>query len=206
MNRKRADFVLILVAVTVAVVTTVTIRNSRTKPPTDDEFIDASIKAVELVESIVDRGIQLNLAEQVKVLSKKIGLNQIPDTTLRDNSVRPPMVYVYNRYIRTTKDDLTFSYMVADTPQGVLLDVGFVTEEPLNIVRINELERKFVSRLEEAGLGYLNPEFQDTQIYLYGQFAGRAAIGSDVRAVLFEGASGEGIVFRFYGDRRKNYE
>ena len=83
--------------------------------------------------------------------------------------------------------------------------MGFLTGDPLNIVRINELERKFLYRLEEAGLGYLNPEFQDTQIYLYGQFAGRAAIGSDVRAVLFEGVSGEGIVFRFYGDK-KNYE
>lgn len=205
MKRRMADFVLILVAVTVAVATTVTIRNVHTESPTDNEFIDASIKAVELVESIVDRGIQLNLAEQVKVLSKKIGLNQIPDTTLRDNGVRPPMVYVYNRYTRTTKNGLTFSYTVADTPQGVLLDVGFVTEDPFNIMRINELERKFLFRLEEAGLGYLNPEFQDTQIYLYGQFAGRAAIGSDVRAVLFEAVTGGGIVFRFYGDK-KNYE
>lgn len=204
MNRK-GDFVLLLVGIAVAVAAVVTIRNMRVKPPTDDEFIDASIKAVELVESIVDGGIQLNLAEQVKVLSKKIGLNQIPDTTLRDNSVRPPVTFVYNRYVRTTKNDLTFSYMVMDAPRGVLLDVGFVTEDPLNIVCINELERKFVSRLEEAGLGYLNPEFQDTQIYLYGQFAGRAAIGSDVRAVLFEGASGKGLIFRFYGDR-KNYE
>lgn len=206
MKRRTADFLLIPVSVAVAVAATLTIYNSRTESPTDDEFIDASIKAVELVESIVDGGIQLNLAEQVKVLSKKIGLNQIPDTTLRDNSVQPPMVYVYNRYVRTTKDDLTFSYTVADTPQGVLLDVGFLTEDPLNIVRINELERKFLYRLEEAGLGYLNPEFQDTQIYLYGQFAGRAAIGSDVRAVLFEAVSGNGIVFRFYGDKKKNYE
>lgn len=205
MKRRIADFLLILTAIAVVVAIVVMFRNTRTESPTDDEFIDASIKAVELVESIVDRGIQLNLAEQVKVLSKKIGMNQIPDTTLRDNSVRPPMVYVYNRYTRTTKGDLTFGYTVADTPQGVLLDVGFVTEDPLNIVRINELERKFLYRLEEAGLGYLNPEFQDTQIYLYGQFAGRAAIGSDVRAVLFEAVSGEGIVFRFYGDR-KNYE
>lgn len=203
--KRRGDFVLILVAIAVVVSAVVTIRNTRIKPPTDDEFIDASIEAIELVESIVDGGIQLNLAEQVKVLSKKIGLNQIPDTTLHDNSVQPPMVYVYNRYVRTTKDDLTFSYMVMDAPRGVLLDVGFVTEDPLNIVRINELEKKFLSRLEEAGLGYLNPEFQDTQIYLYGQFAGRAAIGSDVRAVLFEGASGKGLIFRFYGDR-KNYE
>ena len=206
MKRRTADFVVILTAIAAVVAIIVMFRNTRTESPTDDEFIDASIKAVELVESIVDRGIQLNLAEQVKVLSKKIGMNQIPDTTLRDNGVRPPMVYVYNRYTRTTKDDLTFSYMVADTPQGVLLDVGFVTEDPLNIVRINKLERKFLYRLEEAGLGYLNPEFQDTQIYLYGQFAGRAAIGSDVRAVLFEAVSGNGIVFRFYGDKKKNYE
>ena len=206
MKRRTADFVVILTAIAAVVAIIVMFRNTRTESPTDDEFIDASIKAVELVESIVDRGIQLNLAEQVKVLSKKIGMNQIPDTTLRDNGVRPPMVYVYNRYTRTTKDDLTFSYMVADTPQGVLLDVGFVTEDPFNIVRINELERKFLYRLEEAGLGYLNPEFQDTQIYLYGQFAGRAAIGSDVRAVLFEAVSGNGIVFRFYGDKKKNYE
>ena len=203
--KRRTNFVLI-VAISVVVSATITICSTRIEPqPTDNEFIDASIKAVELVESIVDRGIQLNLAEQVKVLSKKIGLNQIPDTTLRDNGVRPPVTIVYNRYVRTTKDDLTFSYTVADTPQGVLLDVGFVTEDPLNIVRINELERKFMSRLEEAGLGYLNPEFQDTQIYLYGQFAGRAAIGSDVRAVLFEAVTGGGIVFRFYGDK-KNYE
>lgn len=153
MKRSMADFVLILVAVTVAVATTVTIRNAHTEPLTDDEFIDASVKAVELVESIVDRGIQLNLAEQVKVLSKKIGMNQIPDTTLRDNSVRPPMVYVYNRYVRTTKDDLTFGYTVADTPQGVLLDVGFLTEDPLNIVRINELERKFFVPLGRSRTG-----------------------------------------------------
>lgn len=204
MNRK-GDFVFILVIIAVVVSAIVRIRNARIEPPTDDEFIDASIEAIELVESIVDRGIQLNLAEQVEVLSKKIGLNQIPDTTLRDNSVQPPATFVYNRYVRTTKDELTFSYMVMDSPHGVLLDVGFVTEDPLNIVRINKLERKFLSRLEEAGLGYLNPEFQDTQIYLYGQFAGRAAIGSDVRAVLFEGALGKGLIFRFYGDR-KNYE
>lgn len=206
MKRRMADFVLILTAIAAVVAIVVMFRNTRLRPPTEDEFIDASVKAVELVESIVDGGIQLNLAEQVEVLSKRIGMNQIPDTTLRDNSVRPPMVYVYNRYVRTTKDDLTFSYTVADTPQGVLLDVGFLAEGSLNTVRINELERKFLYRLEEAGLGYLNPEFQDTQIYLYGQFAGRAAIGSDVRAVLFEAVTGGGIVFRFYGDKKKNYE
>lgn len=202
---RRTNYVLI-VAISFVVSAIITICNTRIEPPpTDDEFIDASIKAVELVESIVDGGIQPNLAEQVKVLSKKIGLKRISDTTLRDNSVQPPVTIVYNRYVRTTKDGLTFSYMVMDAPRGVLLDVGFVTEGPLSTVRINELERKFLSRLEEAGLGYLNPEFQDTQIYLYGQFAGRAAIGSDVRAVLFEAVSGAGIVFRFYGDR-KNYE
>lgn len=203
--KRRTNYVLI-VAIAVIVSAIITIRYARIEPPpTDDEFIDASIKAVELVESIVDGGIQPNLAEQVKVLSKKIGLKRISDTTLRDNSVQPPVTIVYNRYARTTKDGLTFGYTVMDEPRGVLLDVGFATEDPLNAVRINELERKFLSRLEEAGLGYLNPEFQDTQIYLYGQFAGRAAIGSDVRAVLFEAVSGWGIVFRFYGDR-KNYE
>lgn len=203
--KRRTNYVLI-VAISVVVSATITILSTRIEPPpTDDEFIDASIKAVELVESIVDGGIQPNLAEQVKVLSKKIGLKQISDMTLPDNSVQPPVTLVYNRYVRTTKDGLTFSYMVMDEPRGVLLDVGFLAEGPLNAVRINELERKFLSRLEEAGLGYLNPEFQDTQIYLYGQFAGRAAIGSDVRAVLFDAVSGGGIVFRFYGDR-KNYE
>ena len=106
MKRRTADFVVILTAIAAVVAIIVMFRNTRLRPPTDDEFIDASIKAVELVESIVDRGIQLNLAEQVKVLSKKIGMNQIPDTTLRDNSVRPPIVYVYNRYVRTDQGRL----------------------------------------------------------------------------------------------------
>lgn len=187
----KRNFVLMLFATVIAVGCS----GTRTKPPTESEFIDASVQAVGLVKSIVDDGMQFNLTEQVGLLSERTGLTRQPEM---DSGA-------LKSYGCTIGEDVKACLQVGDSLGIVYLGFVIGSDNSENVLYLKEFRQKFVQALKDEGMYNLDPEYQDTQLYMYGGFGGRAAIGSDVSSKSYSAKNGQGYYIEFVG-KKKGYE
>lgn len=164
----------------------------RIQPPTESEFIDASVQAVGLVKSIVDDGMQFNLTEQVGILSERTGLMRQPEM---DSGA-------LKSYGCVIGEDVKACLQVGDSLGIVYLGFVIGSDNSENVLYLKEFRQRFVQALNDRGMYNLDPEYQDTQLYMYGGLAGRAAIGSDVSSKSYSAKNGQGYYIKFYGERK----
>ena len=183
----KRNFVLMLFLAVIAVGCS----GTRVKPPTESEFIDVSVQAVGLVKSIVDDGMLFDLEELVGLLSERTGLARQPNMDIG----------AIKSYGCLIDGGIRASLEVVDSLEVAYVGFRIESDNPQNVLYLKEFRQRFIQALNDKGMRNLDPEYQDTQLYMYGGLAGKAAIGSDVTSKAYEMKNGQGYYIKFYGER-----
>lgn len=171
-------------------------KNVNTKKlPTEDIFIEASVKALGLLQAVADNDAKFVLSDQVDKMCKDYGFEQVTYEVVNGLKWRG---------WKTTTNEGKYRYdiNVLDTTGVYAIELAWRVKELEDIVHNKQIFIQIQKALENYDMKNLDPIYQDDAFYYGGSIAGDIAINTEVRSSVHKNKTGDVMTIMFIATKK----